>query len=41
MTETKDRKSFLDKDYTRRYDKERDKYFKALSEIPRSEKPIE
>ena len=29
------------KDYTRRYDKERDKYFKALSEIPRSEKPIE
>ncbi len=28
-------------DYTRRYDKEHDKYFEALSKIPRSTKPIE
>ena len=29
------------KDYTRRYDKEHDKYFKALNEIPQSTEPIE
>ena len=29
------------KDYTRRYDREHDKYFKALNEIPRTTKPIE
>ena len=28
-------------DYTRRYDKEHDKYFKALNEIPQSTEPIE